>query len=146
MCTHWRSGYLPDWLFIRVRRSDMRYPYPRINCTARVPRIYIWVRWSRGQPIRGQLHWGFDQSEASEYAGADGCVMTGVLSDGEENFPMKWEPENYDPISVTELPRPWDGKQIAVTTLCGSLHQIGRLCRQAGWVSMWIFSVINSPN
>ena len=49
----------------------MRYPYPSINCTARVARIYIQVRWSRGQPIRGQLYWTFDQSEASEYAGPD---------------------------------------------------------------------------
>lgn len=48
--------------------------------------------------------------------------MTGVLSDEEENFPMKWEPENSDPICFTELPRPWDGKQITLTAVCGSLH------------------------
>ena len=31
-------------------------------------------------------------------------LMTWVLSDGEENFPMKWEPENCDPICYWVTP------------------------------------------
>ena len=33
-----------------------------------------------------------------------GVMMTGVLSDGEENFPMKWELETSDPICYWVTP------------------------------------------
>ena len=141
---------MPEFLFVWDLIWEISISKYKLHCS--VARIYIWVRWSRGQPIRGQYcgHLtGIDQSEASEYAWADGRVMTRMLSDCEEKFPMKWEPENWDAIilvSVTGLPWPWDGKQIAVTTEWECAIQISRLHLGVCWISMRIFSVINSPN
>ena len=115
-CAHTRYAWVFYSREIWYEISISKY---KLHCS--VGRIYIWVRWCRGQPIRGQYCGHvtrIDQSEASEYAWADGRVMTRMLSDCLEKFPMKWEPENSDPIcleSVTGLPWSSDGKQIAVT-------------------------------